>query len=245
MSEPEDPERADPKSVTEIKLDRRNLYREETITDLRRAAGMMREVPWIVHGPVVRDGRRAAVRELVHVELAEEHGAGVAQLAHAFGVLGRNAIGVHGARGRCQNAGCVDIVLEPDRDPVQRAAIPALPEIGLERARLSQVRLELGKETVLQGEGDLDAAGLRAQLAVRGLDLRALRSNLRRTRLEGKLDVDLGRDKQAVRGTLAEKDFSVAADVVRDGDLIAVRELLARAGGGEARAFLLGGAHDQ
>jgi translocation and assembly module TamB len=106
---------------------------------------------------------------------------------------------------------------------------------GLERARLTQLQLQLGTEAVLQGEGDLDAAGLRAQLAVRGLDLRALRSDLRRTRLEGNLDVNLGRETQAVRGALAEKDVSVAADVERVGELIEVRELLARAAGGEAR----------
>ncbi|MDH4093535.1 MAG: translocation/assembly module TamB domain-containing protein [Betaproteobacteria bacterium] len=106
---------------------------------------------------------------------------------------------------------------------------------GLERARLTQLRLKLGEETTLEGQGEVDAERLRALLTVRGLDMRALRSSLRRTRLDGKLDLDLGRENQAVRGALAEKDILVEADVLRDGELVEVRELHARAAGGEAR----------
>ena len=106
---------------------------------------------------------------------------------------------------------------------------------GLERARLTQLRLELGEEAALQGQGELDAGGLRARLDVRGLDLRALRADLRRTRLDGALALDLGREKQSVRGALAGKDVSVAAHVERVGELIEVRELHARAAGGEVR----------
>ncbi len=106
---------------------------------------------------------------------------------------------------------------------------------GLERARLTHLRLELGEDTTLEGQGEVDAEGLRASLAVRGLDLRALRSNLRRTRLEGTLALDLGREKQSVRGALSQEDVSVAAHVERDGELIEVRELHARAAGGELR----------
>ena len=104
----------------------------------RRAAGVVVEIPRIVHGPVVRDGRRAAVGELVHVELAEEHRARVAQLAHALGVLARDAVRVHRARRRRQNPGRVDVVLQRERNAVQRPAPLAARELGFERARLRE-----------------------------------------------------------------------------------------------------------
>ncbi|HXV35626.1 MAG TPA: hypothetical protein VEC18_00665, partial [Myxococcota bacterium] len=106
---------------------------------------------------------------------------------------------------------------------------------GLERARLTQLSLQLAGGGMLEGEGVLDADGLLASLAARELDLRALRSNLRRTQLRGELDLRLAPEKQSVRGALAQEDISVAAHVERAGDLIEVRELHARAAGGEAR----------
>ena len=60
MSEPDDLERPDPKSASEIKLDRRNLYREETITDLR-VGSLQRLVP------IKPDGKRDEAREVLYV----------------------------------------------------------------------------------------------------------------------------------------------------------------------------------
>jgi hypothetical protein len=60
VSEPEDAERSDPKSVSEIKLDRRNLYREENITDLR-VGSIQRLVP------IKPDGKRDEAREVLYV----------------------------------------------------------------------------------------------------------------------------------------------------------------------------------
>ena len=61
MSEPEeDLAPPDPKSVSEIKLDRRNLYREETITDLR-VGSIQRLVP------IKPDGKRDEAREVIYV----------------------------------------------------------------------------------------------------------------------------------------------------------------------------------
>jgi hypothetical protein len=59
VSELEAPEPPDPKS-TEIKLDRRNLYREETITDLR-VGSIQRLVP------IKPDGKRDEAREVLYV----------------------------------------------------------------------------------------------------------------------------------------------------------------------------------
>ena len=60
MSEPEDAERIDPKAPPEIKLDRRNLYREEVITDLR-----MGSIQRLV--PIKPDGKRDEAREVLYV----------------------------------------------------------------------------------------------------------------------------------------------------------------------------------
>ena len=60
MSESDQPERIDPKSPAEIKLDRKNLYREEVITDLR-VGSIQRLVP------IKPDGKRDEAREILYV----------------------------------------------------------------------------------------------------------------------------------------------------------------------------------
>jgi hypothetical protein len=60
VSEPDQPERIDPKSPPEIKLDRKNLYREEVITDLR-VGSLQRLVP------IKPDGKRDEAREILYV----------------------------------------------------------------------------------------------------------------------------------------------------------------------------------
>ena len=60
MSEPEETAPDDPRSPSEIKLDRRNLYREETITDLR-VGSIQRLVP------IKPDGKRDEAREVLYV----------------------------------------------------------------------------------------------------------------------------------------------------------------------------------
>lgn len=60
MSEPEESERIDPRSPQEIKLDRRNLYREEVITDLR-VGSIQRLVP------IKPDGKRDEAREILYI----------------------------------------------------------------------------------------------------------------------------------------------------------------------------------
>jgi translocation and assembly module TamB len=92
----------------------------------------------------------------------------------------------------------------------------------------------------LQGSGTLDGSGKAGRggaefdLRVRELDLRALRSNLARTRLAGTLTLEARPRAQRLRGTLAQDDLSLSADVERRGDDVEVRSLLARAAGGEA-----------
>jgi translocation and assembly module TamB len=92
----------------------------------------------------------------------------------------------------------------------------------------------------LQGSGALDGSGKAGrggaefELRVRELDLRALRSSLARTRLAGTLALEAQPQAQRLRGTLAQDDLSLSADVERRGDDVEVRSLLARAAGGEA-----------
>jgi translocation and assembly module TamB len=82
----------------------------------------------------------------------------------------------------------------------------------------------------LQGKGraSLEAAAL--DIRVADLDLRGLYSSLRQTRLAGPLQLELSRERQRVKGTLAQEDMSLTADAERRGDDIEVRSLRARAG---------------
>jgi translocation and assembly module TamB len=102
-------------------------------------------------------------------------------------------------------------------------------------ALLEQLHVELAGGAVLEGRGELERMRLRADLRVRDLDLRALRTNLRRTSLGGNVKVDIGREAQSIRGELAQEDLRVEAHVERAGDSIEVRALRAATAGGEVR----------
>src|SRR5688572_22839373 len=85
----------------------------------------------------------------------------------------------------------------------------------------------------LEGRGDIRMEAARAELRGTGIDLRAIRSTLRATRLDGPLQIDLGRQTQLVRGRLSQDDVSVEADLAREGDVVDIRRLRAGARGGE------------
>ena len=104
----------------------------------------------------------------------------------------------------------------------------------LSSARLDELRIELPQGGVLEGKATLEARRVHATLAVRALDLQALRSNLRRTALQGDLELLVADTEQSVRGTLSQADMRLEAHVVRDGDALDVRTLRATAAGGEA-----------
>jgi len=105
---------------------------------------------------------------------------------------------------------------------------------GLAQATLTRLRVQARGGGDLEGRGTLDHRALRATLAVHQLDLRTLRSNLRRTRLSGTIVTELTLEAQSIRGELSQEDLRVAADVRREGDVVEVRSLHARAAGGEA-----------
>ncbi|HZR68985.1 MAG TPA: translocation/assembly module TamB domain-containing protein [Burkholderiales bacterium] len=114
----------------------------------------------------------------------------------------------------------------------------------LESVRLSDLLARSAGGT-LSGGGELTPRDARLALRAADLDLRQLHSALKRTRLDGPLDVAVSAQRQTLRGTLAQGDLSVSADVVKLGSRVDVRSLRAAANGGEVRGRLrltLGGA---
>lgn len=87
-----------------------------------------------------------------------------------------------------------------------------------------------------QARGNGTVAMDRAQLQLRlaGIDLRALRSNLRQTKLDGEMALSLAAARQSARGTLAQKDMKLDFDATRAGDALRVRSFRAEAAGGVA-----------
>src|SRR5204863_3546953 len=86
-----------------------------------RAAGYARLVERIPdraeRGVVARDAKR----ELMHVRLAENDGAGVEQRLHRGRICTRNEVAKTGRAGRIADAGDVNVVLHDERHAVQRA----------------------------------------------------------------------------------------------------------------------------
>ena len=102
----------------------------------RRAAGEMLAVPRVARWRPGEVERRAAMRELVGCQLADEDPAGLIQPGDRCRVLGRNIIGANPrVAGGADAGGAID-VLQPERDTVQRAAIIARHDLALGGARL-------------------------------------------------------------------------------------------------------------
>ncbi len=100
--------------------------------------------------------------------------------------------------------------------------------------QMQSIKAALHPAGTLQGKGTASLEHAQLQIRVSDLDLRGLWSTLRQTRLAGPLELDLARERQRVKGTLAQQDMSLAADAERSGDDIEVRALRARAGESEA-----------
>src|SRR6266850_2089123 len=88
-----------------------------------RAAGNTREVPGIADRAVVRVVGCDAVGEFVHVGLAEENGASVFELCDDCGVFFWNEFAQDFRTCRRPNACRIDIVLQRNRNAVERAAV--------------------------------------------------------------------------------------------------------------------------
>ena len=93
------------------------------------AAGDVVEIPGVVGGAVVRVRVGASGGELVHVQLAEQHRAGVAEPGDDGRVVLRHEVGQDLRASGGPDPGGVVQVLQRDRDPVQRP--PVLPWLDL------------------------------------------------------------------------------------------------------------------
>jgi translocation and assembly module TamB len=122
--------------------------------------------------------------------------------------------------------------LDERRLPVA-AAQARFSSADLAGAALERVHIALFGGGTLEGRGEASAQRFEASLQGSGIDLRAIRSTLRSTRLNGPLRVAVERERQSLEGTLSQEGLSVSADMVRAGETLEVRALRATAGAGE------------
>jgi len=100
---------------------------------------------------------------------------------------------------------------------------------------LEALRIALAGGGRLEGEAHASLERVNAILQASGIDLRALRSNLRRTALRGPLEIALTREAQSVDATLAQEDMRLDARLVRHATRVDILRLRASAAGGEVR----------
>ena len=158
-------------------------------------------------------------------------GAGLPQTALTVRLQGV-ATDAHLLSGEVSLANAAAGALDAGRLPVQgiqsRFAAQDFSAVVLENLRIA-----LAGGGTLLGRARLGAEEIRATLEARSLDLRALQSTLRRTELQGRLDMAASRESQSIEGTLSQEGLSLSASLVRKGASIEVRSLRAVADGGE------------
>jgi translocation and assembly module TamB len=99
--------------------------------------------------------------------------------------------------------------------------------------RLEALRIALTGGGRLEGEAYASFERVNALLQASAVDLRALRSDLRRTALRGPLELSLTPETQLVDGHLSQEGMSLEARVMRRGNRVDVSRLRAVAAGGE------------
>jgi hypothetical protein len=95
-----------------------------------------------MHGVVVAGHRRRRardpVRELGHSRFRDDDRTGVPQVLSHRCLIRRNQSGESQGTTGCRHVGRVDVVLQSDRDAVQRSANPSLRSLAIERFRFLQ-----------------------------------------------------------------------------------------------------------
>jgi translocation and assembly module TamB len=187
---------------------------------------------------------KALVRPLEKQKLeALEASAGPVDLSRFDAALPRTAISANlevkaaaggGLAGALSAANAAHGPLDEDKVPVARIET-RFATADLASATLEHLRLALSGGGMLEGKGAVSLEAVQAELRATGIDLRALRSSLRATRLDGPLQLHLTAKDQRVSGRLSQEGMSVAADLRRHGDVLEVRNLRAAAAGGELR----------
>jgi hypothetical protein len=117
----------------------------------RRPAGDPIELPRVVDGTEVANGRSGAESHFMQVLLAEQDSSRYLQPAYDLGVRGRNAIFEDCAGQSRPYASRIDVVLESERDAVEWSAPPAAPHLGVGFTRL--------RYGLISGHGDKSVEG--------------------------------------------------------------------------------------
>jgi translocation and assembly module TamB len=134
--------------------------------------------------------------------------------------------------GRVEALNALPGPIDQQRVPVARLA--AAFSADFNKLQLRDFSAVVAGEGRVSGSGELERQRASFDVRVAELNLRALRSNLRETRLAGALKLLVEPGRQRVQGSLAQADLSLAGEAERRGDVVEIRELRARASGGEA-----------
>ena len=102
--------------------------------------------------------------------------------------------------------------------------------------QLHDAVLDLGEAGAASGTASIEPGRIAASLQVRALDLRALRRDLRSTRMVGRLEVESLADRQRIVADLREKNLRVEARAEVMQDRVRVEHLLARSGSAQLTA---------
>ena len=130
-------------------------------------------------------------------------------------------------------------VTNPEPGPVDRERLPFSRvatrfSTDLKSLELQSASVALHPRGSIEGKGKASLETAAFHIRIAELDLRALYSSLRATRLAGALEIELEPARQRVKGKVAQEDMSLTADAERKGDDVVVRALHARAGDSEA-----------
>ena len=112
-----------------------------------RAARMMIELPRIGDRTKERVYRRRTERKLMQPRLAEQDGTRLVELAHDGRIVVRNPVLVHETTAGRANTVCRNEILDGHGNPVQRASVAPLAQLGVRPMRLC--------ERVLSRHGDV------------------------------------------------------------------------------------------
>jgi translocation and assembly module TamB len=148
---------------------------------------------------------------------------GVLELAAAGGELTGELRLANRVSGRYDN----------ERLPIE--SLRAVLRTDLATVQLTDLRVDLGAAGSLAGSGTLAPGHVALALKTSRLDLARLHGRLRATRLAGRIELAGGGESQSVTAEFAEGELRIALAAERRGDTVTLRDVRARARGGEAR----------
>ena len=120
-----------------------------------------------------------------------------------------------------------------DKDRVPMAEASGNFEGEPQNLALADLAIDLGAGGRLTGSGGFTRGRLHFDLSTPGLDLRALQSTLRQTRLAGTLRLKLEEEAQTLVADLSQQGYRIEAEAVHQKQEVDVRSARIRAKGGE------------